>query len=462
MVLALVVVLVMTAGLSYPSRAGNLGFSGEISLPKVESYRTDTGVRVFHIKDDLPRVVIVISAGLGKLYENRANAGLSEVMAKMFSLGGCDRYPGNALYSRVESLGGRISISASWEQTSISLSVLARHAPEAWDILKSLMEAPRFEEKYFEEARSLIKEELKREKDKASESAIKKMREILYDGNGYGASVTEKSLDALTLETVRKAWGTHFTSGNLSVGVSSSLDVPTVRKALNEVFARTAPGEKKYYRVDEDRLIQSLKEKNGNIYLVPRDIPQATLVVGTIAPGITYEGNETLQVMNYILGMGSFNARLMREIRVKRGLSYSVWSVIRNRKNSGLFMAFAQTRNDSLGETLRLMEQNISLVGREGVTGEELAWAKKSLSNSYIFEFDTTGSILDKYLFLDYNELRETYLKDYLKRVNAVTREGVLKQSGILFGRGFVRVVVGKKDLAKDLGKYGKVILLED
>ena len=63
--------------------------------------------------------------------------------------------------------------------------------------------------------------------------------------------------------------------------------------------------------------------------------------------------------MNDILGGSDFNSRLMQEIRVKRGLAYAVQSVIRARKNTGVFLAYAQTRFESADTALSLMLDNI-------------------------------------------------------------------------------------------------------
>ena len=102
-------------------------------------------------------------------------------------------------------------------------------------------------------------------------------------------------------------------------------------------------------------------------------------------------------MMNYILGGGSFTSRLMREIRVKRGLSYSVQSIIRFRKNTGIFLAFAQTKYETTDSALSLLLENTGLMSEEMVTDEEIKWTNESIKNSYIFEFDTPQSILNKY-----------------------------------------------------------------
>jgi len=165
--------------------------------------------------------------------------------------------------------------------------------------------------------------------------------------------------------------------------------------------------------------------------------------------------------MNYILGGGSFNSRLMNEIRVKRGLAYTVFSLVRNRYRTGVFMSFVQTRNEEAGNVLSLMKENIYKMSKEEVSEEELAWARESVKNSYVFNFAKTSDILENYLQIEYNNLDRRYYRDYLKNIAGVTRGDIKRESAALFGKGIVTVVVGERKLADSLKKYGNVVIIE-
>ena len=171
-------------------------------------------------------------------------------------------------------------------------------------------------------------------------------------------------------------------------------------------------------------------------------------------------GVYALNVMNYILGEGSFNSRLMREIRVKRGLSYAVQSVIKFRKETGVFMAFAQTKNAQAAVTLSLLRDTINGMAGDTVTDDELRWAKASIAQSYIFEFDTALNMLDKYSFLYYNGLPAAYLTEYQSRIHGVDAASILRESKRLLRDGLVVVVVGGDELKGALAKIGEVVVV--
>ena len=432
-----------------------------IDLPKVTKFDAGGGLAAYRISDEIPMLTITAAIGYGSLYETRENAGAAALLSKTISMAGSEKYPGPALYRAIETLGGRIGFDSSWEQTFITITMLDRHAETAFDILASLVAAPRLGDADVNNARGLIVESLKRQRDEPHFVAFEKLREIIYDGNGYGATPTEKTLASMNAERLRAITSSHFTAGNTTLGITSSLDGRVIETLARKYFGALRKGPRTSYVVDTAALSASLRDKAAKIYIIPRDIPQSTIAVGTLAPRITAGDIIPVSVLNYILGGGSFNSRLMIEIRAKRGLSYSTASVARPRKETGLFLAYAQTRNELAPLTLRLLQENINGMRDNPVTPEEMEWTRKSLENSYIFEFDTPQNILGKYLFLDYNGLDESYLKNYIPRVHAVTPPQIMESGKTLLKDGLVRVVVGKKELAEKLREVGEVDVLK-
>ncbi len=430
-------------------------------LPAVESMTAPSGLKVFYIHDEIPQLVIRISAGFGKLYEEKSNAGVSELLARTLTLGGSKKYPGEALYRAVENVGGQLSIDSSWEETAVTIRVLSRYAELAFDIAEDLLVNPNFEEKYLNDARSLIKEGIRRKKDSPEALAFEKVREIIFNGSGYGASPTEASVDAVTIADLKNVWNTYFVTGNMMAGIVSSLDAAAVFKLAGDRFGSLMKGEQRPYTADAGKINAALRSSVKKIFLIPRPIPQATIVVGTVAPGIRDPRIYSLSVMNYILGEGSFNSRLMQEIRVKRGLSYAVQSVIKFRRDTGVFMAFAQTKNEQAPLALSLLLDNISKMGLKEVKPDELLWAKQSIINSYIFDFDTAIKVLAQYLAVTYNNLDPSYLIRFPERISAVKADAILKDSREMLKAGCVKVVVGDAALKKDLSRFGEVVVIQ-
>jgi zinc protease len=358
-------------------------------------------------------------------------------------------------------MGGKLNISSSWELTVISLKVLKRFEKEAFDIVADLLENPNLQESYLVTARELVAESIRRAYDEPANIAFEKGREILFNGNGYGAVATVEGVRSYTLDQVKSAWQKHYQAGNTIIGISSSIEFSRVADLSRKNFSRIKEGERITYEVDMEDIKKRVRSRSNTIYLYPKEVPQATILLGTIAPDLGYQGIYPLKIMNYILGGGSFNSRLMKEIRVKRGLAYAVQSIMRFRRNTGVFLSFVQTGNKTAPLALSLMRENITRMSREKVTGNELAWSQKAIENSYIFTFDTPRDVLANYINIDYNQLPGDFYEKYIERIRNVNALSILKESKKLLDDGLITVVVGSRSLADRLKNQGTLIIID-
>ena len=433
----------------------------EIDLPAVDSLVLDNGLRIYYIRDELPRYSISVSIGYGKLYETKDNAGISSLFADTLSLSGSANYPGRKLHDSIEEIGGRIKIYSSWEDTVITLQLLDRYYDLALNIIQDILANPLTNPAMLEKARLLLLEDIRRKQDSPDTLAFEKARSVIFNGDGYGAVPTEESVKSLSAKNMVEIIAKYFSAKNIIISMSGPIEFSKIKSSLKKKLSGIKEGNKIEYKIDNNTILKQLAEKSGNIYFLQKNIPQATVVTGTIAPDIHGKNNYALTLMNYVLGGGSFISRLMQEIRVKRGLAYGVQSVIRFRKNTGVFLAYAQTNTDSLDKTLELLLENIRKMSETEINESELSLSKDSIRNSYIFEFATPIDILNQYTFINYNNLPESYLKNYVKKIDSVNGKEIKKSAGKLINNGLITVVVGDKKLMDKLKKFGKIVQIK-
>ncbi|HAJ19502.1 MAG TPA: peptidase M16, partial [Rhodospirillaceae bacterium] len=82
----------------------------------------------------------------------------------------------------------------------------------------------------------------------------------------------------------------------------------------------------------------------GGTVVIDMDVPQSTIAFAQ--PGLSIDDPRyyTGMVMNYVLGGGSFSSVLTDEIRVKRGLAYSVYSYMASMDHAALLRGGAGTQ----------------------------------------------------------------------------------------------------------------------
>jgi len=150
------------------------------------------------------------------------------------------------------------------------------------------------------------------------------------------------------------------------------------------------------------------------------DAGQAAVLL--VRPGIRRAdpNYETARVANAVLGEG-YSARLNQEIRVKRGLSYGANSRFDERRNGGLFVASAQTRNDAVAEVASLLDAELKRLSATDVANAELVPRKAALSGNYSRSLETGAGLTGAVASLAAYGLQLSTLSSYLTRVQAVT-----------------------------------------
>jgi zinc protease len=149
-----------------------------------------------------------------------------------------------------------------------------------------------------------------------------------------------------------------------------------------------------------------------------------------------------LLVGNYVLGGGGFVSRLMTEVREKRGLAYSVYSYFAPGKDTGIFQASLQTKNDQAAIALEVMSTTIAKFIAEGPTPSELIAAKANLVNGYPLRIDNNRKLLDNVSSIAWNDLPLDTMETWTRQVEAVTLDQVTAAFQKYLAMDRMRIVV--------------------
>jgi zinc protease len=163
--------------------------------------------------------------------------------------------------------------------------------------------------------------------------------------------------------------------------------------------------------------------------------------------------------MNLILGGGFY--RLDLNLREGKGWTYGARSTFDARRTPGPFSAggeFVATHTaDSVAEILK----EVNTIRETDVSDAELSRAKDQITKSFPARFATRASTAGQLADLSIYGLPDSYLKDYTKKIAAVTKEDVHKMARkYLTADKLSIVVVGDQKSLKDgLSKIAPVEL---
>jgi predicted Zn-dependent peptidase len=151
------------------------------------------------------------------------------------------------------------------------------------------------------------------------------------------------------------------------------------------------------------------------------------------APGIARSDRRrfTASILDGVLG-GSASSRLFQEIREKRGLAYAVYTFSSQYADTGQIGVYLGTREENLGECLRIVAEQVEVIARDGPRPDELERAKENLKGRIMLSMELTSnrmSRLGKSLITDSELLG---LDRILAEIEAVDTDSVAQLAAVL------------------------------
>jgi len=393
-------------------------------LPQVESLQLANGIRLFLRPDhELPLVQVTAMLGAGSIGEPAEKTGLGGLFAATLRTGGAgDRSPGQ-LEATLERMAANLAVATDTYATTVDLSAQAGDLEAGLAILADLLRRPGFAEEHLELARKQSLEGIRRQNDEPGAIAGRAFARALYGDHPLGRTPSVASVSAVDRADLIDFHRRYFHPNNLWLAVSGDFDRERLLALLERILGDWPRGE------FTPQAVPPVPAGGGAAVLVgQKDIPQTTVLIGELGIDKSAPDLHAVRVMNYILGGGGFNSRMMREVRSNRGLAYSVYSHFQvGRRLPGPFMASCETKAASTLEVVRLMRGLMQQMREEPVTEEELALARESLVNSFVFAFTDSHEVVTQLMRLAFYDYPPDYLESYRDRVAAVSAEDVLR-----------------------------------
>lgn len=319
----------------------------------------------------------------------------------------------------VDDLGASLQVLCGHDSVLFEVLALKEKLPAAARILADVVLRPDFPK---DEADKLRRETLARLDDLRDDDGMLARRffaRALYGDHPYGRPVAgvRESVEHFTVEGARAWHDKYLRSGNLLFGAAGDLDEREMRDLFGRHFAEVPAGERLDQPVPEPRPRRGL----GLLLVDKPERTQSQILFGQLGPRWGEPEWLPMQVAITAFG-GTFTARLMDEVRVKRGLSYGASARLgagRGRRAIvvHVFPSAAQTA-ETIDLVLRLYREWATPAG---LRPEEIDFARGYLHKSYAFSVQTPESRLNLRTELELCGLSQDNLRTYPQRVQAVT-----------------------------------------
>jgi zinc protease len=397
----------------------------EIQIPEIERVTLANGMHLFLLEDhELPLINMSVLLRTGSMYEPADKLGLASITGEVMRTGGTTTKTGDQIDEELESIAASVETGIGLDSGSASMSVLKGDLDKGLSILADVLMDPAFREDKIQLAKMQAHSMIARRNDSVNAIAAREFERLIYGPQSVYARIEEHATIAnISRDDLVAFHKKYFGPNNAMLAVWGDFDTKQMIEKIEKAFEG-------WQKVDLDlsKPPQVKYEFRKTVNEIRKDdVNQSNVYLGHIGGLMSDPDYFALIVMNRILG-GGFTGRLFKNVRSREGLAYSVFGAYSaNYEYPGEFYVGCQTKSESTVHAIRAMIKEVEKIRESEVTDEELALAKQSFLNSFVFNFDTKGEIVNRLMAYEYFGYPADFLQKIKTNVEKVTKADVLR-----------------------------------
>jgi len=393
-----------------------------IAAPDVATL--DNGLRVVvSQRRSLPLVTAELVIRSGTETDPRGLAGLADMTATLLAKGTAKR-TAPQIADAAEALGGQLDTGAGWYRASVSMTVTRPQLAAALALIAEVALTPRFAQDELDRARKLTLNALAVAlRDPGKLASFASDRAAFGEGTfGHPVGGTPGSVARIRRADVVAQHATYYRPDNATLILVGDIDPAQARTLAQSAFGawKRPTTALPALRADDAR-----PAPPAPIVIAMAGAGQAG--VAMTAPSIARSAADYYPgvIANTLLG-GGYSSRLNLEARIRRGLTYGIFSQLEARRQAGTWWIAAQTKNESAPELIAVVLEELRKVAVSLPPAEELEARKLTMIGSVSRSFETTESLAGTLASFEANGIPVVEVTSTIDRLSAVTPQQVV------------------------------------
>jgi zinc protease len=396
----------------------------DIVIPEVKHVTLPNGLKLLLLEDhELPLISISARIRVGSIYEPADKIGLADITGEVMRTGGTHTKTGDELDDQLEQIAASVETGIGLNAGYASVSVLKEHVDTGLAVLADVLMNPEFRQDKIDLAKMQHRSAISRRNDSPGGVARREFMRLIYGPDSVYARHTEyATIDRITRDDLIAFHKRFYGPNNAMMAVWGDFDAKTMQEKIEKAFGSWAKIDVNLPTVAK---VDYGWKSSVNLAVKP-DLNQSNIYLGHIGGIVSDPDYFALSVMNQILG--SDTGRLFKNVRSRQGLAYSVSGAFgSNFDYPGTFAVACQTKSENTVHATRAMIDEVKKIIEAEVTDEELALAKDSFLNSFVFNFEDKGQIITRVLTYEYYGYPADFLQKVKINIEKVTKADVLR-----------------------------------
>jgi zinc protease len=392
--------------------------------PDPKAFRTvyAGGLRAYVQEDhSLPLFNITAIINGGELYIPKDKTGLGRVLGDQLIKGGTATKEGSVIEDRIDFLGGTLNFMVGERTSTLSLSVLAKDLDEGLATFFDVLRNPAFREDPLKLAKARFVEQLRQANDQPNGVLSREYEKLLYGDNAVTWQPTKATYEGVTAADLKAFHAKYFVPKNVILAVSGDFNKAALKAKIEKLAAGWKGG-----AVAFPALPKAFPSPEPGVYFVQKAINQGYINLGHLGLEDTNPDYFAVQIMNFILGGGSFTSRITTKVRSDEGLSYNQGSRFTYRWGlPGTFAGYVQTKSSTVGYAISLIEAEFDRIRKAPVSDAEMETALNFYLESFADNFQSPQATMSNFANLEMTGKPMDYYKTYRAKIQAVTKAKV-------------------------------------
>jgi zinc protease len=376
-------------------------------------YAADDSVPVIHM-------VLRFSAA-GSASDAAGIAGRAMLASRMLTEG-AGEMDAEQFHRALEAKAITLRISTERDDLVVSLHTLSSELPEAVRLLTLALTQPRFDAAALEIAKNEQRSAFTVTEESPMGLAQRAWDETLFAGHPYGQIQTGnlENITAVSASDLASYRARYITRGNLQIAVAGDVSASQLKSALSP-FVDALP---EAFFPERDLAGVTFADKTQTVH-VSHAGDQAVVLFGGKGIARSDARYYAAYLMNQALGGGGLSSRLMKAVRVKKGLVYGIGTGLINDESADSFIGQFATRSDQVDAAISAVKDATRELAESGLSQRECSDIKRDVVQRFALRLDSTRGIADIIATMMRYDLGKDYLEKRAERFEAVTCEQI-------------------------------------
>jgi len=368
---------------------------------------------------ELPLVSVSVALRTGAILDPPGAEGSMRFLSRLMrrSAGGRSADANDRL---IEGMGGSLGADVTQSTAVFQGTVISRSLDRFVDVLVDTIARPTLPDDELERLRRETEAELTESLDDDRGLARRFFRRRLFPDHPYSRSAggTLAGVKQVNGELLKALYRRAVVPENLVFAFSGDVTEDRAR-AIAETIASALPGGPAPVDATPE---PSIPPGRRLVFVDKPERTQTQILIGGIGSHPRDPDHTALVIANTAFG-GTFTARLMQEVRAKRGWSYGAYSSLPIDRRRQSFSLWTFPKASDAAACIALELEMFKALREKGVTSGEFGWARRYLVRSHAFALDTAAKRVGLLLDAELYDLPDGYYSRYLEHLRAATLE---------------------------------------